>query len=310
MLNRRMLRVKAFKVLYSYAEDQELPLKEALLRLDDSCEAVRDLYLYLLAVIPALTGEASRRIEAARSKFNPTEEDLRPNLRFVENRTAAILSQDPDFQKLIQKKKLSWEQYDVLIRTVYDSLAEKPWFKAYMSAPETSLAAEAKLFKRMFEEEFEDNEELWRILEDLDIRWTDDLPYALGCCIRTMDAFAASGGRWTLPELYTDPDADRTFVRRLLQNTYARYAEYTGMIAASVRRWESDRLFVTDLVLIAMGLAEAESFPEIPLRVTINEYVEISKYYSTPKSRSFVNGLLDALIKKLAAEGRVTKTVN
>ena len=167
MLNRRMLRIKAFKVLYSYAEDQELPLKEALSRLDDSCEAVRDLYLYMLSVIPALTAEASRRIEAARGKFNPTEEELHPNLRFVENRTAAILSEDPDFQKLIQKKKLSWEQYDVLIRTVYDSLSAKPWFKAYMDAPETSLAAEAKLFKHIFEEEFEDNDDLWKILEDL-----------------------------------------------------------------------------------------------------------------------------------------------
>ncbi len=310
MLNRRMLRIKAFKVLYSYAEDQELPLKEALSRLDDSCEAVRDLYLYMLSVIPALTAEASRRIEAARGKFNPTEEELHPNLRFVENRTAAILSEDPDFQKLIQKKKLSWEQYDVLIRTVYDSLSAKPWFKAYMDAPETSLAAEAKLFKHIFEEEFEDNDDLWKILEDLDIRWTDDLPYALGCCIRTMDAFAASRGRWTFPELYTDPETDRSFVRRLLQNTYARYAEYSEMIAGAVKRWESDRLFVTDVVLIAMGLDEAETFPEIPLRVTINEYVEISKYYSTPKSRSFVNGLLDALIKRLAAEGRISKPVN
>ena len=298
MLSRRILRVKAFKVLYSYAEDQSLTLKEALSRLEDSCEAVRDLYVYMLSVIIPLTAEARRRLEAARGKFNPTEEDLHPNLRFAENRTAAILSEDPDFQKFLQKKKLSWDQYDVLIRSLYDSICTKPWYRAYMEAENTSLPAEARLFKKMFEEEFEDNDELWKILEDMDIRWTDDLPYALGCCIRGLDAFVRSGGRWTLPELFADGDEDRLFVRKLLQNTYAHYGEYAQMIADSVTKWDSDRLFVTDVVLIAMGLAEAASFPEIPLRVTINEYVEISKFYSTPKSRSFVNGLLDTLIKK------------
>ena len=310
MLSRRILRIKAFKVLYSYAEDGSLTLKDALARLDDSCEAVRDLYLYMLAFIPAVTEESRRRIEAALGKFNPTEEELHPNMRFAQNRMASILSEDPDFQKLIQKKKLSWEQYDVLVRNVFDSMSQKAWFKAFMGSGETSLAAEASLFKKMFEEEFEDNDDLWKILEDLDLRWTDDLPYSLSYCIKAMDAIVAAGGRWNLPPLYADEQEDHTFVRKLLQNTYARYEEYTGMIAGSVTKWDSDRLFVTDLVLIAMGLAEAESFPEIPVRVTLNEYVEISKYYSTPKSRSFVNGLLDTLIKRLAAEGRVDKNIN
>ena len=310
MLSRRILRVKAFKVLYSYAEDQSLPLKEALVRLEDSCEAVRDLYVYMLSIIPVLTAEAAKRIEAARGKFNPTEEDLHPNLRFAENRTAQILTEDPDFQKYLSRRKLSWEQCDVLVRTVLDSMTAKPWFRAYMEAPETSLAAEARLFKKMFEEEFEDNDELWKILEDMDLRWTDDLPYALGCCIRGIDAFAKADGRWRVPEIYSDPVSDRDFVRKLLSVAYSHYEEYTGMIASSVAKWDSDRLFVTDLVLIAMGLAEAETFPEIPLRVTINEYVEISKYYSTPKSRGFVNGLLDTLARQLAAKGRIQKEIN
>ena len=176
-----------------------------------------------------------------------------------------------------------------------------------MEAPETSLQAEAKFFKRMFEEEFEDNEELWKILEDRDIRWTDDLPYALGVCIRGIEAFAKAGGRWTVPALFADENEDARFVRKLVEITYARYDEYYKMISAAAAGWDSDRLFVTDLVLIAMGLAEAETFADIPLRVTINEYVEISKFYSTPKSRSFVNGLLDALTKRLSEEGRIQK---
>ncbi len=307
MLSRRILRVKAFKVMYSCVEDPGLSLKEAVSRLDESLYAVRDLYVYMFSIILPLTEEARRRIEAARGKFNPTEEDLHPNMRFAENRTAALLAEDPDFKRYLQKSKLDWSQDDVLIRNLFDSIQAKPYYKAYMEAPETSLQAEAKFFRKMFEEEFEDNEELWKILEDRDIRWTDDLPYALGVCIRGIEAFAKADGRWTLPALFMDEKEDSRFVRKLLENTYARYDEYNKMISASVAGWESDRLFVTDLVLIAMGLAEAETFPEIPLRVTINEYVEISKYYSTPKSRSFVNGLLDALTKRLIEEGRIKK---
>ena len=307
MLSRRILRVKAFKVMYSCVEDTGLPLKEAISRLDDSLEAVRDLYVYMLSIILPLTAEARRRIEAARGKFNPTEADLHPNLRFAENRTAALLAEDPDFQRFLQKRKLDWSQDDVLLRNLLDSIQTKPYYQAYMEAPETSLQAEAKFFKRMFEEEFEDNEELWKILEDRDIRWTDDLPYALGVCIRGIEAFAKAGGRWTVPALFADENEDARFVRKLVEITYARYDEYYKMISAAAAGWDSDRLFVTDLVLIAMGLAESETFADIPLRVTINEYVEISKYYSTPKSRSFVNGLLDALTKRLSEEGRIQK---
>jgi N utilization substance protein B len=122
MLNRRILRVKAFKVLYAYAENQDLSLKEALSGLDASCEATRDLYLYMMAVVPALTAEAARRIEAARGKFNPTEEDLHPNLKFVRNGISALLEQDPDFTRLLEKKKISWANNDALLSALWETL--------------------------------------------------------------------------------------------------------------------------------------------------------------------------------------------
>ena len=119
MLNRRILRIKAFKVLYSCAENRDLSLKEALSGLEASCEATRDLYLYMMALVPALTAEAARRIEAARGKFNPTEEDLHPNTRFASNGISALLDSDPDFQKLLEKKKFSWTQNDAFLHTLY-----------------------------------------------------------------------------------------------------------------------------------------------------------------------------------------------
>ena len=306
MLNRRILRIKAFKVLYSCAENRDLGLKEALSGLDASCEATRDLYLYMLALIPALTAEAARRIEAARGKFNPTEQDLHPNTRFASNGISALLEEDPDFQRLLEKKKMSWSQSDVFLHSLYETLKTRPYYSDYMENGESSLKKDAALWRQLFTEELEDDESLSAILEDLSIHWADDLPYVLGCCIRSLEEMGATG-RWNFPPLYqTDSHA---FVKSLLTATYGRYKEYSDLIARSVSKWEQDRLFTTDIILIAMGLAEAETFPEIPIRVTINEYVEISKYYSTPKSRSFVNGLLDRLIKDRVEKGIISKTV-
>ncbi len=314
MLNRRILRIKAFKVLYSYAENPSMSLKEARAQLELSCKATRNLYLFMLAIIPALTEEARARIEAARHKFNPTEEEKHPNLKFVENAIAPIIAEDPDFQKIISKEKLSWEQYDALLRKMYDSILSKPWYQRYMASPERSLKEDVRLFTRIYEEEFVDNADLEDILEDISIFWNDDLAYALTCCCRTLDDFAA-GKRWSLPPLYLSEmsgregmDSDKAFVDSLLRAAYTGYDKYFEKIAASVPKWDKDRLFIIDIVLIICGLAEAKTFPEIPVKVTINEYVDISKYYSTPKSRSFVNGILDGIIQEMLASGEIVKS--
>ena len=314
MLNRRILRIKAFKVLYSYAEDPSMSLKEAQAQLELSCKATRSLYLFMLAIIPALTEEARSRIEAARHKFNPTEEEKHPNLKFVENSLAVLLTEDPDFQKAVSREKLSWEQYDALLRKMFDSIRTKPYYEKYMSSPDRSLAADVRLFTRIYEEEFVDNTDLEDILEDLSIFWNDDLAYALTCCCRTLEDLAA-GERWALPPLYQSEmsgregmDSDKRFVTELLRAAYRGYDKYFEKIAAAVPKWDKDRLFVIDIVLIVCGLAEAVTFPEIPVKVTINEYVDISKYYSTPKSRSFVNGILDGIISEMVASGEVVKS--
>ncbi len=306
MLNRRILRIKAFKVLYSYAENPDLTLKEALQNLDTSAEATRDLYLYLLALIPALTAEAARRTEAARGKFNPTEEELHPNLKFVNNRVSALLEGDPDFQRLLEKKKLSWEQNDAFVHSLYETVKSRPWYAEYMASPEDSLSRDVALWKHVFEEELEDSEDLAAILEDQSIYWSDDVAYALLACLRSLEGMAVFG-RWSYPPLYQSEqmsaqgkqvEDDRQFVHSLVTAAYGRFKEYYDLVAGSVSKWDRDRLYTTDIVLIAMGLAEAATFPDIPIKVTINEYVEISKYYSTPKSRGFVNGLLDRLLKE------------
>lgn len=277
-----------------------MTVKEGESQLELSCEATRDLYLFLLALPEALTLEAQRRIEAAKGKFNPSEEELHPNMKFAQNKIAPLLSQDPDFTKIIQKKKLSWEQYDVLLRHLYDTLRTREYYNAYMSSTDCSVKEDAGLWINIFANELEDNAELEAILEDLSIWWNDDLAYALSWCCRTMESLG-KGERWNLPPLYMSDlsekaESDKVFVAKLLRTAFANFDSYVDRIAAITPKWDRSRICTTDLALIVAGLAENDAFPRQGSAIIINEYVEISKYYSTPESRAFVNGILDRLI--------------
>ena len=302
MLNRRILRIKAFKAVYSFAENPDLTLKEIESGLDVSCESTRNLYLFMLSVIGPLTAEASARIEAVRSKFNPSEEELNPNMKFVGNSLAPFFAEDPDFTKILKKKKLSWEQYDVFIRHLYESVRKSDYFKAYMENGESSLADDCRLFTEIFEKEFVGNKELEEILEDLSIYWNDDLAYSLSWCCRSLEAIG-KGASWNLPDLYMSDitkskESDKRFVTEVVRKACLNFEAYYDLVAGNCSKWNKDRICVTDLALIICGLAESEVFPGIGYKTTINEYVEISKYYSTPESSAFVNGLLDKLINK------------
>lgn len=313
MLNRRILRIKAFKVLYSSVLAENMSLAQAGSQLELSCEATRDLYIYMLGIVSPLTKIAQDRIEAAKSKFNPTEEERNPNMKFADNALAKLLDEDVDFQKLFKKKKFEWAQYDLFLKKVMTSVASKDYYAEYMASPEKSLAEDCRLFTRIYEEEFVDSEELEKILEDKSLYWNDDLAYSLTWCCKTLKGFA-KGEKWSLLPLYQSEmlkgegvESDKYFVRKLLQSSFVGYEKYSAMVAGSVPGWEKERLFSTDVVLIVMGLAEAATFPTIPVKVTMNEYVEISKFYGTPKSRSFVNGILDNLVQQLVNEGQINK---
>lgn len=313
MLNRRILRIKAFKTLYGSVLSGNMSLAQAESQLELSCEATRDLYIYMLGIVSPLTAIARDRIEAAKAKFNPTEEEKNPNMKFAENALAVLLDEDVDFKKVFTKKKFGWQQYDLFLKKVMSSVVTKDYYAEYMASEERSLAQDCELFTRIFEEEFVDSEELEAILEEKSLYWYEDLPYALTWCCKTFKSFAKGEG-FSMPPLYQSEllkgegvESDKFFVRKLLQSSYAGYEKYSALVADSVTGWEKDRLFSTDVVLIVMGLAEAVSFPTIPVKVTINEYVEIAKHFGTPKSRSFVNGLLDKLVQSLTEEGQIVK---
>ena len=313
MLNRRILRIKAFKVLYSSVLSGEMTLSHAETQLDQACEATRDLYIYMLGIVSPLTRIARERIEAAKGKFNPTEEERNPNMKFADNALARLLDEDVDFQKVFNKKKYSWAQYDLLLKKIMNSVCTKDYYAAYMASEERSLAEDCRLFTKIFEEEFVDSTELEQILEEKSLYWNDDLAYALTWCCKTFKSFA-KGESWSLLPLYNSEmlsgegvESDKYFVRKLLQASVAGYERYSEMVAETVVGWEKERLFSTDVILIVMGLAEVATFPSIPVKVSINEYVEISKFFGTAKSRAFVNGILDRLVQNLVNDGKVSK---
>ncbi len=313
MLNRRILRIKAFKVLYGSVLSENMSLAQAEAQLELSCEAARDLYVYMLGIISPLTKIAQERIEAGKSKFNPTEEERNPNTKFADNALAKLFDADADFQKVYKKKKFDWGQYDLFLKKVMTSVSSKDYYAGYMASQERSIAEDCSLFIKIFEEEFLESEELERILEDQSLYWNVDLGYSLSWCCKTLKGIGR-GERWSLIPLYQSEmltgagvESDKLFVRKLLQASFAGYEKYSSLVAESVAGWEKERLFSTDVVLIVMGLAEAVTFPTIPVKVTINEYVEISKFFGTAKSSSFVNGLLDNLVQQLANDGQINK---
>ena len=309
MLNRRILRIKAFKELFAIEMSKDKSLAIAQKELDAALESTRDLYLFMLASIVPLTNVAKDRIAQTSRKINKTEQEKNPNFKFAENALAVLFDQDPDFNKIVKKRGLdNWGAYDLILRKIYASIQTKEYFLNYMASAEHSLKEDCRLFIRIFEEEFVDREDFDVALEDMNLYWNDDLAYSLTCCCKTLESIA-KGAQWSLPDLYLSDaskamDDDNAFVHKLLQEAYLNYDKYFEAITSAVPNWDSDRLVGTDIAIIVTALAEIVYFPNIPLKVSINEYVEISKYYGSPRSSVFVNGVLDTLSKKVEFQKR------
>ena len=307
MLNRRLIRIKVFKVLYSVVASGSDSLIEAEKNLKYSCEKTLHLYYFILNAAVALRNAAEARIETGLKKFNPTLEESNPNRKFVETGVSAWLEQDKAFLKYCGDHGLMWtEDLGLFIKKMYASISEKDYFKEYMASETSSLAEDCRLFIRIFSEEFEDNETLESFLEDMSLFWIDDLEYVLNTVIRNLEVLG-SQGEMPFPSVFLKDD-DREFAFELLKAAMVNYRRYMDIVVENTSNWDPDRVVTTDLVLIVQGIAEAVRFSNIPLKVTINEYVDISKFYSTRNSKVFVNGLLDRILRKMVDSGDVVKT--
>lgn len=309
MINRRLIRIKVFKVLYSMVASGSDSLVEAEKALKYSCDKTLHLYYFILNAAVALGNAAEARIQTGLKKFNPTPEERNPNRKFADNQVSAWLRQNERFTKYCEDHGLVWtEDLALVIRKILAALSEKEYFREYMASQTRSLAEDCALFVRIFSdpELFEDNEELESFLEDMSLFWIDDLGYVLGVIVRNLEILGKRG-TMPFPDVFLKDD-DREFAYELLRAAVTGYHKYMDIVVANTSNWDPDRVVITDLVMIIQGVAEAVRFSNIPLKVTINEYVDISKFYSTANSRVFVNGLLDRILRKMVDTGEIVKT--
>ena len=306
MLSRRLIRVKVFKELFGKVASGSDSLMQAEKELVASCSKTVELYCFLLQLPHAIKKVAQARIEAGKSKFHPTPEEANPNMKFVENKFIEILENDTAFSAMCHKKGLTWGEYDSFVKKLFASIAASDYYKEYMASGESSLKEDMELVKRIYEEELEENEALEDILEDISVYWMDDVAYTVNVILKNIPAIAKKG-TVDVPKTFLKED-DREYALKLLTKSMVNYDEYTELVSGMVSNWDLERLVATDLALIVMGITEAVTFESIPLKVTINEFVDISKYYSTPNSKVFVNGLLDRILQQMLKDGKIVKS--
>ena len=307
MISRRLIRIKVFKVFFSSIKSESNSFIAAEKELLRSCDKTLELYYFLMSLPYALKKVANERIEVGLKKYHPTEEEANPNYRFVNNSVISILEYDPDIIPFCQKRGLNWQEHSSFVKKLYTQLQSRDYFLNYMNSLEDSFENDLRFIISFFENELEDSSELETIIEDANLFWTDDLAFVLNVIISKIALLKESSKKVYHPEVFLK-DEDRDFALRLLNVSMMRYNEYLDLISQYILNWEVDRLASTDVILIIMGIVEAVAFPNIPIKVTINEYVEISKYYSTQNSKTFVNGILDKVLATLLESGGLEKT--
>ena len=306
MLNRRLIRVKVFKELLGKVVQGNDSLMQAEKELILSCNKTVELYGFMLGLPQALKKVAQAKIDAGLKKFQPTAAEANPNMKFVENQFIEILENDSAFNHYCFTKGLVWGEYDSFIKKLYAAVSSKDYFTAYMENPERSMQEDINLVKKIYEEELEDNGMLEDILEEMSLYWMDDLSYVINVILKDLPKIAKKGAV-QMPKTFLKED-DREYTLKLLTRSMVNYDEYTELVSSMVSNWDLERLVATDLALIVMGVTEAVTFESIPLKVTINEFVDISKYYSTPNSKVFVNGLLDRILQQMVKDGKIVKS--
>ena len=305
MLSRRLLRIKVIKALFTHLKSGADNMMASEKNLMASVDKAYDLYNLMLTLPVEIARYAEHRQELARQKKLPTYEDLNPNTKFVDNSVIRIIANTDAVNDYTAARKLNWSLYPELIRTLYAQLTESDYYKSYMQRSERSFADDRQLVEDFFKS-LQECEALDTVLEEMSILWDDDLGYILMMILRTL-----SNLRPTHTELKVAPkfksEEDPQFVKTLFEKTLVNFGEYQRYIEKFTANWDIERIVFMDNLIIGTAMAELLNFPSIPVKVTLDEYIEISKYYSTPGSSVFINGVLDKIVESLTAEGRIKK---
>ena len=312
MLNRRFLRIKVLQALYAYIESGEDKVNNGIKHLLESIDKLYELFIWQLSFLVETKRFAENKITENKHKYIPTYEDLHPNLKYVNNRVLNAIEDNKDFKKQEAALKINWaDDHQDVVKKYYTLMKDALEYKKYMADKTDNFAADRKFIATMIGNYFADLDVLQDFYEDKSIYFCDDYHLVSSMLIEFISKMKNFGPDTPLPTIYktdlAEANADEKFIQDLFRETINHDAEFGQLIADNTNNWEKERICLMDMIILKMALTEFVCFPYIPVKVTMNEYIEISKYFSTPKSKIFVNGILDKLAKKLADRGMIEK---
>jgi N utilization substance protein B len=286
-----------------------MDLKTANNQLLESVDLMYDLYLYLLLTFQEVKNASLSKMEDRANKLRPSFEDLNPNRKFVDNSIVESITNSNPLQDLCQRRNVNWksDERQEIFRKLFIEIEKSEVYFEHMEAIENDFSNAKNFLVQLFRNEIANSPLVYNFFEEEEIRWMDDIDLACSMVIKTIKNTKDEGPFEFLP-LYKDNDDEKEFITTLLKQTVAIDQESEKMIAELADNWELDRIAKMDVLLLKMAFAELQSFESIPTKVTINEYLEISKYYSTPKSNVFINGILDKSLKKMTKDKKIVKT--
>ncbi|MES2627490.1 MAG: transcription antitermination factor NusB [Bacteroidota bacterium] len=309
LLNRRHLRIKVLQALYAYQQSENTTVQKGEKELFTSIDKIYELYFRLLTIFGELKREAELRVEENKAKLRPSADDLKPNTRFIDNKVLNLLSDSRNISAYAKLYKVNWSLEGVMLRKLFTMLTQSEEYENYMSKPEATFDDDKAILAELFKKYIANYAPLHEYLDELSIYWSDDLDLVCVMVLRTIkDLKATATEHFDVMPLYKDEEDDTEFVKTLFSQAVRHQEEHFAQIDSKAGNWELERIAVMDRLIMNLALTESTNFNNIPLKVTLNEYIEISKFYSTPKSNSFINGILDKLFTEMKRSGAISKT--
>lgn len=308
MISRRLLRIKALMALYAFNRRDDDKLSSAEAELMFSIEKTYDLYHHLMLLVLEVADIASEKIEQALQKRMPSPEDLNPKRRFVDNLVIDQLRSNKALSDYTSSRKLSWANNQHIPRSLYNKMLTWEVYDEYMRSDTHNYSEDRKFVIALITQFFAASEDLLSNLEEQSIYWNDDMEYVASMVDKTLRKFRnGQGERTALMPLFKNIE-DEEFVKRLFTKAVLTSKKCSEIIDRNTTNWEVDRIALMDILVMQLAITEILEFEEIPVKVTLNEYIEIAKYYCTSKSGTFVNGILDNIVREMRNEGMINKS--
>jgi N utilization substance protein B len=283
-------------------------MNDGVKELNLSISKLYELYLYQLNIPAELIFIAQKQIEERKNKILPSHEDLHPNTRFVDNDVFRILINSRKLKDLSKQYKVSWNGQYELLKTVWNKIESSELYTNYMHSAEFGFAKQREFAIELYKTILGEEELLYAFYEERSIYWLDDFELVNAMVLRSIKSIDEDAYDIKLMDLFNDKDEDKQFMLDLFTKAILFDEEYEDIVQKYTKNWDVERIAMIDIIIMKMGICEALNFRSIPIKVTLNEYIDLSKRYSTPKSRIFVNGMLDKIFSDLKKNNKIVKT--